>query len=138
MPQNGANPLTPGDVLRHVLVPIKAFHPPQDVGDATVAAWTAALHDANVTNIIDARTAIIRFYNDPAVTETWMKPRDVVRGVQAIRMDRLRKGPTIADVSRDLDPEDPQWAKIVAERMDAVADGRPIPHRFRAIDGGAS
>lgn len=135
MPQNGSQPLQPAEVLR-LLAVVAAYHPPQDLGDATVAAWTQALLAGRVANLPDATAAVIRYYADPDNSDPWIKPWHVVRGVRDIRQERLRVGPKLPALSADLDPDNPAWAKIIADRLDAIADGRPVPARLRQIEGG--
>lgn len=121
-------------MLRHVLATAAAFYPPLDTGDAAVAAWTVALTTARVTNLGDAKAAVVAYYSSPS-HDPWIRPGHVIAGVDEIRTARRKAGPNLAEISRDLDPDDPAWARIVAERMDAVADGRPLPASLRSVGG---
>jgi hypothetical protein len=126
MAQIATQGFAPADALV-VLAVAKAFHPPIDIGEASVAAWTAALNAGGVTNVEDAKAAVTRYFANPDNRDPWIKPWAVVEGVRAIRRERLRNGPGLAELSADLDPDSPYWTRIVHARQDAIADGRPMP-----------
>lgn len=117
-------PMTPSETLT-VLTAIASFHPPQDLGDATVAAWCGAFREQNVHHVTDALTAVRRYYSDPANSDPWIKPWHVVAGYREIRSERM-KGIGPESVDGDLDPEDPNWFPIVNARLKAVRDGHPL------------
>lgn len=124
MAQNAPQPLTPAQALQ-VLARVAAFHPPTDLGDGTVAAWRAALTVGGVTSVTDAITAVVAYYANPDNHDVWIKPWHVIQGVREIRRERVRLGPSVAELTADLDPDDPAWSAIMAARHRAVAEGRP-------------
>lgn len=81
--------IRPSDALA-ILTKIRAYHGPQDVSQATCAAWAEALNEAHVTSVTNCLAAVTRHYATPG-TNPWITPGDVAGLARAIGDDRLER-----------------------------------------------
>lgn len=121
-----------------VLAAIKAAHPPQEVGEATIRFWVAAFRSGQVTNVADAIQAVIDHYSTPGASP-WVIPGDIIgryREIRRVRVEEINDG----DLTPDLDPFAPMGLYLATHRarFKAVQDGMLKEHVVAAIPPSAA
>ena len=110
------------------------------VGEADITVWQAAFRARGVTSREDALRAVAEHY---ASSTAWLMPAQVADRVTAIRRARVEDVEDV-ELVRDVDPDDPNWTRILQGRRQAVLNGTPLeqakaipaPMALRAIGVG--
>lgn len=126
------NTLTSADTLE-LLTLVKGFHDKQDLGAGTVAAWQMAFKLAKVTNLSDAKEAVVRHYSVPRANP-WIIPGDVIGQYRDLRYARVA-GINDGDLTPDVDPLAPDSVHIATDkaRYAAVIEGMPREQAIATI-----